>query len=337
MGACPVPEPPYGVGMRASPGFLLALVVILAGASLRSLEVDVNAQTQVVTLFKTQGETLLRYTLDGRDPDFSSGAYLAPIELPQGGTVKAAAFDGPKRVGSVVTKIVPNRSTDLFNSAETPVTQNRDHRVYDWVERHNAILDLNKPGANAAQVVLIGDSITHFWGGEPKSSRVSGASSWEKYIAPHKPINLGFGWDRTENVLRRLRHGEVAGLKPKAYVVLIGTNNFQVNSVAETVDGIEEVCLEVRRRSPGAKLLLLSILPRGETPNDLRNKVADANALLKTRVAKLADKYLDLSDRYVTPGGRISRAIMADFLHPTDQGYEAMGQAIDATLKGWGL
>lgn len=323
--------------MQASRGAFLALAFLLAGAAGRALEVDVNPSTHVVTLFKTKGETLLRYTLDGRDPDFTAGVYLAPIELPQGGTVKAAAFEGPKRVGAVLTKVVPNPSADLFNGALTPVTQNRDHRTYDWVERHNAILELNKSGAANAQVVLLGDSITHFWGGEPKSPRVSGATSWEKYLAPHKPLNLGFGWDRTENVLWRLRHGEVAGLKPKAYVVLIGTNNFQVNSVAETVDGIEEVCEEIRRRSPGAKLLLLAILPRGETPNDLRNKAADANALLKTRVAKLADKYLDLSDRYVGPGGRISKAIMSDFLHPTDKGYEILGQAIDEALKSWGL
>lgn len=316
--------------------WLLAALVVLA-YPLVALEVDVNASTQVVTLFKSQGETLLRYTVDGRDPDFSAGVYLAPIQLPQGGTVKAAAFDGPKRVGDILTKVVPNPSADLFNGALAPATQNRDHRVYDWVERHNAILELNKPGASTAQVVLIGDSITHFWGGEPKATRVAGAASWEKFLAPHKPINLGFGWDRTENVLWRLRHGEIAGLRPKAYVVLIGTNNFQTNSVAETVDGIEEVCLEIRRRSPGAKLLLLGILPRGESPNELRNKAADANALLKTRVAKLADKYLDLTDRYVGPGGRISKAIMSDFLHPTEKGYEIMGQAIDETLKGWGL
>jgi len=323
--------------MLSSTRAWLSLALVAAAASGSALEVDVNATTQVVTLFKSKGETLLRYTVDGRDPDFSAGVYLAPILLPQGGTIKAAAFDGPKRVGAVLTKVVPNPSSDLFNGALAPVTQNRDHRVYDWVERHNAILELNKPGANTAQVVLVGDSITHFWGGEPKTARVAGAASWEKFIAPHKPINLGFGWDRTENVLWRLRHGEVAGLKPKAYVVLIGTNNFQTNSVAETVDGIEEVCLEIRRRSPGAKLLLLGILPRGETPNELRNKAADANALLKTRVAQLADKYIDLSDRYVGPEGRISKGIMSDFLHPTDKGYEIMGQAIDETLKGWGL
>ena len=49
-------------------------------ATLAAVEIDVNATTHVVTLFKSQGESLLRYTLDGRDPDFSAGVYLAPIE-----------------------------------------------------------------------------------------------------------------------------------------------------------------------------------------------------------------------------------------------------------------
>ncbi|GBL42904.1 hypothetical protein LBMAG55_08930 [Verrucomicrobiota bacterium] len=323
--------------MLPVPRALFLPLLALIGAALPAVELDYNAQAHVVTLFKNKGESLLRYTLDGSNPTFASGVYLAPIELPQGGTVKAAAFEADKQVGAAVVKVVPNPTSEIFNTAETPVTQNRDHRVYDWVERHQAILELNKPGAPGASVVLVGDSITHFWGGEPKVTKANGPNSWDKFIAPHKPVNLGFGWDRTENVLWRLRHGEVAGLKPKAYVVLIGTNNLQTNSVAETVDGIEEVCLEIRRRSPGAKLLLLGLLPRDETPKEMRSKAADTNALLKARVAKLADKYLDLSDRYVTPGGRISKTIMADFLHPTDKGYEIMGQAIDDALKAWGL
>ncbi|NBV52056.1 MAG: hypothetical protein EBR83_00735, partial [Verrucomicrobia bacterium] len=77
----------------ASPSLFLA-VVSGVFTPLLAVDIDVNATTHVVTLFKNQGEPLLRYTLDGRDPDFSAGVYLAPIELPQGGTVKVAAFDG---------------------------------------------------------------------------------------------------------------------------------------------------------------------------------------------------------------------------------------------------
>ncbi|MEY4033716.1 MAG: hypothetical protein RL492_910 [Verrucomicrobiota bacterium] len=324
----------------SSPRLCFALLCALASvASVRAAIdiMEVDAAKKAISIETNARTDVVRYTLDGRDPDFSSGVYLAPIELPEGGTVKAAVFVDQKRVGPVVSKSLPVNPSDLPNSAEVPVTQNRDHRTYDWVERHNAILELNKPGASKAKVVFIGDSITHFWSGEPKSTRVSGALSWEKYIAPHAPINLGFGWDRTENVLWRLRHGEVKGLSPKAYVVLIGTNNLSTNTVAETVEGIEAVCHEIRAKSPNAKILLLGLLPRGERPDAFRQKASEVNSMLVTRAPKICDRYIDLSARYIQPDGRITKAIMSDFLHPTEAGYEFMGKAIDDALNVWGL
>ena len=323
-----------------SPRLCLSLLSALAfvasaQAAIDIMEVDTAKKT--ITIETNARTDVVRYTLDGRDPDYSAGVYLAPIELPEGGTVKAAVFVDQKRVGPVVSKSLPTNPSDLPNSAEVPVTQNRDHRTYDWVERHNAILELNKPGASKAKVVFIGDSITHFWSGEPKSNRVAGALTWEKYIAPHAPINLGFGWDRTENVLWRLRHGEVKGLGAKAYVVLIGTNNLSTNTVAETVEGIEAVCAEIRAKSPGAKILLLGLLPRGERPDAMRQKAAEVNSMLVARAPKICDRYIDLSARFIQPDGRITKAIMSDFLHPTDAGYEFMGKAIDEALKAWGL
>jgi len=324
----------------SSPRLCFSLLSVLASLASAQAAIDimeVDAAKKTISIETNARTDVVRYTLDGRDPDFSSGVYLAPIELPEGGTVKAAVFVDQKRVGPVVSKSLPVNPSDLPNSAEVPVTQNRDHRTYDWVERHNAILELNKPGASKAKVVFIGDSITHFWSGEPKSTRVSGALSWEKYIAPHAPINLGFGWDRTENVLWRLRHGEVKGLSPKAYVVLIGTNNLSTNTVAETVEGIEAVCHEIRAKSPNAKILLLGLLPRGERPDALRQKASEVNSMLVTRAPKICDRYIDLSARYIQPDGRITKAIMSDFLHPTEAGYEFMGKAIDDALNVWGL
>jgi len=324
--------------MRLPPLFALVLSWASLVPVFAAIEgVDVDAAKKTITIVTEAKTDVVRYTLDGRDPDFASGVYLAPIELPEGGTVKAALFVDQKRVGAVVTKSIPGSSSGIHNSAEIPVTQNRDHRTYDWVERHREILELNKPGASQAKVVLIGDSITHFWSGEPKSKRVAGAQSWERYIAPHAPINLGYGWDRTENVLWRLRHGEVKGLSPKAYVVLIGTNNLGTNTVAETAEGIEAVCAEIRQKSPGAKILLIGLLPRGERPDAMRQKAAEVNSMLLVKAPKICDRYIDLTARYVGPDGRISKAIMSDFLHPTDAGYEFMGKAIDDTLKSWGL
>ena len=54
-------------------------------------------------------------------------------------------------------------------STTTPVTQNRDHAIYDWQQRHAEILEYNR--THHPDVVIIGDSIIHYWGGEPAAPR----------------------------------------------------------------------------------------------------------------------------------------------------------------------
>jgi lysophospholipase L1-like esterase len=314
-------------------------VAVIASSLVSAFELSFDPAKRTVTVVPSSPTEVVRYTLNGKDPDFSAGVYLAPIVLPEGGMVKAAAFEGNKLVGKVSTLPVQfDGSSGPKNTALVPLTQNRDWKSYDWVVRHNDILALNKPGAIRADVVFIGDSITHFWSGEPKAKRVAGKDSWEKWIAPHHPINLGYGWDRTENVLWRLRHGEVAGLKPKAFVVLIGTNNLSgFNPPAETAQGVAEVCREIRRQAPQAKVLLLAILPRQAKPDATRQRVTDTNKLLQAQAAQIADAYLDLTDKLIEADGTISKETMNDYLHPTNKGYEVMGAAIDAQLKAWSL
>jgi len=315
---------------------LLLLTAVLAVSHVAAFELKLHPAGKVVTVVPSAPAEVVRYTLNGKEPDFSAGVYLAPIELPEGGTVKAAAFEGNKRVGQTVTQEVPGKGPK--NTALVPLTQNRDWKSYDWVVRHHEILALNQPGAIRADVAFIGDSITHFWSGEPKARRVAGKDSWEKWIAPHHPINLGYGWDRTENVLWRLRHGEIAGLKPKAFVVLIGTNNLSgFNPPDQTAEGVAEVCRELRRQAPAAKILLLAILPRQAKPDATRQRVTDTNALLKAQAPQIADAYLDLTDKLVEADGSITKETMNDYLHPTNKGYEVMGAAIDAQLKAWSL
>jgi lysophospholipase L1-like esterase len=309
---------------------------ILASSVVFAFELSLDPVKRTVTVTASNPAEVVRYTLNGKDPDFSAGVYLAPIELPEGGTVKAAAFEGNKRIGEVSSQVVLGPGPK--NTALVPLTQNRDWKSYDWVVRHQEILALNQPGVMRADVVFLGDSITHFWSGEPKAKRVAGKESWEKWIAPHHPINLGYGWDRTENVLWRLRHGEIAGLKPKAFVVLIGTNNLSgFNPPAETAEGVAEVCRELRRQAPQAKILLLAILPRQAKPDATRQRVADTNQLLKAQAPQIADAYVDLTDKLVEADGSILKETMNDYLHPTNKGYEVMGAAIDAQLKAWSL
>lgn len=61
---------------------------------------------------------------------------------------------------------------------------------------------------------------------------------------------LGFGWDKTENVLWRIYHGELDGYQAKNIFLLIGTNNLQSNTDQEVIDGIVAVANAIRERQP---------------------------------------------------------------------------------------
>ena len=50
--------------------------------------------------------------------------------------------------------------------------------------------------------------------------------------------NLGCGWDRIENVLWRIYHGELDGYKAGKVVLMIGTNNCGLNNDKEIVEGL---------------------------------------------------------------------------------------------------
>ena len=53
----------------------------------------------------------------------------------------------------------------------------------------------------------------------------NGPTSWASIFGPYRVLNLGFGWDRTQNVLWRLDHGELDGLQPRVVIIDLGTNN----------------------------------------------------------------------------------------------------------------
>lgn len=316
-------------------GLILGYVPTFSAVELVGVESQV-ARTDGQSFVRLVGleGSVIRYTLDGTPPTMSSGVFLAPISNGdlRGCTLRAREFDamgkpvGNEKTWNFKSRVKPLKQTVL------PVTQNRDYQTYDWAKRHEAILDLNKKRQPA--VIMVGDSITHFWGGAPKMGRVNGSQSWEKYLAPRQAANLGYGWDMTQNVLWRLRQGELDGIKPKACVLLIGTNNLQSDSVGDIIEGVQAIVAEIRARCPGCKILVLA-LPRGGLNDPLRKKSVEfAQALT---AIKIADATLSLSDKFIQADGTIPREWMSDLLHPTEIGYEMIGQAVDAQLTEWGI
>jgi len=205
---------------------------------------------------------------------------------------------------------------------------------YDWYARHHAELQLQSQFQ--PRVVLIGDSITHFWGGLPNGTRVNGPTAWQHIFGAMPVINMGFGWDRTQNVLWRLRQGELDGLHPQWIVLNIGTNNLtgtshaRANSPAEIAEAIVAICDEVKRRSPRSRILLMAVFPRGAKPDDpLRAPILETNNLLAQHFAgDQAVTLLDIGAKFLAPDGSLPYAMMPDTTHPSDAGYQIWADAL---------
>ncbi len=169
-----------------------------------------------------------------------------------------------------------------------------------------------------------------------------GPASWKKLTQGRTVLNLGYGGDRTQNVLWRIAHGELDGYKAKNIVLMIGTNNNSSNDTnpANVAKAIEEIIAQVRAKQPGAQLILHPIFPRGASADSKRHAAArprndKTNELLKAYAAAHPEiTWIDFNDKMVDSTGWVPRAIMADEIHPTDAGYDLWMDAILPRLRG---
>ncbi|MDA7541190.1 sulfatase-like hydrolase/transferase, partial [bacterium] len=200
-----------------------------------------------------------------------------------------------------------------------------------WMKRHQS---MNKNAKKPHDLLFIGDSITQGWEG-------SGKGTWEKYYGNRKALNLGISGDRTEHVIWRLDNGNLRNQKKaKAAVVMIGTNNTGhiMQDPTEVRDGVERIVSTLRARCPQAKILLLGVFPRGVKPDDAKRK---NNLEINKFISELHNgeriHYLDISDKFLTAEGILTKQVMPDALHPRQKGYEIWAEAIEPKLKEFGL
>lgn len=204
---------------------------------------------------------------------------------------------------------------------------------YNWLERHEGVVRRVKQGK--VDLILVGDSITHGWGGEPAEggNNGNGAKLWDTFFGGRNAVNMGFGWDKTQHVLWRFDHGEIDGISPKAAVVMIGTNNVGSNTTPDIVAGITAIVDKIHVKLPKTKVLLLGIFPRDREPTSKnRQQLAEINKSIADLGKRPWITYMDLTDKFLEPDGTIAQTTMRDYLHPTAKGYETWGRAMEPTL-----
>lgn len=210
-----------------------------------------------------------------------------------------------------------------------------------WRERHQrklAELHTAKP-----DLIFLGDSITYNWERAGPPAAQDYRPVWQRLYGDRNAVNLGFSGDATSHLLWRIMNGELDGIAPKAAVILIGANNLGRLHWPpdETVEGIETVVAETRRRLPRTRLLLLGVLP------SIRSAWASEATLTINRAlaAKFgADAVPNVTYRDV--GGIFMRGTAVDPgqfydplltppeppLHPTVQAQERMALAYEPAL-----
>lgn len=181
-------------------------------------------------------------------------------------------------------------------------------------------------------ILFHGDSITDWWAID---SPQGGKAVLEKYFGDMKVANFAVAGDTTQGLLWGLQNGEGQGHKPKAIMLMIGTNSSGNCSGPEIAEGVGAVVLELRKDFPDAKILLLAIFPRGSGPNDANRRTnEEANKI----IARLDDQehvfFMNINDKFLNADGSLI-GFRNDNLHPVEQGYEIWASAVAPTLKSW--
>lgn len=225
--------------------------------------------------------------------------------------------------GNLLLKYLDDQVDSTHSNSTTKAsTQNRDSATYNWQVRHQEVLKLNK--IRPPKVIFIGNSIIHYWGGEPVAKISRGKNSWDNYFKTKDVRNLGFGFDRIENVLCRVYNGELDGYKAKHILLSIGTNNLSVNTDEEILEGLKLLIKEIRNRQKQAKITFLAILPR----RNYETRIEGLNARIKGLIKYRGLKHINSSALFLKKEGKINENLFSDGVHPNEKGYNLLAEFI---------
>ena len=212
-----------------------------------------------------------------------------------------------------------------------------DVRLRDWANMgryREANAGLAAPAASEGRVVFMGDSITDNW----QQPRYNG-------FFPGKPyVDRGISGQTTPQMLLRFRP-DVINLKPKAVVILAGTNDIAGNTgpmTDEEIEGNLQSMAELAK-AHGIKVVLSSITPTSayhvaqnaapQTSTRPMARIKAINDWIKKYAAANGHVYLDYFAAMVDANGVMKTELTADDLHPNAAGYAIMAPLAQAAIE----
>lgn len=205
-----------------------------------------------------------------------------------------------------------------------------------WLDTHTKLVDFVKANQGPVDILLVGDSITQQWGSPLDQGVLNDA--WNKQFGAYKTVNIGIGGDKTQNVLWRLDHGGVDGLKPQLIVLMIGNNNMFFTAetgILPAAKGVQACVANLRRNFPKADIVVTKILPCHAPGNKFYEDIKQTNAALDTLKMDNDPKVqiLDLTSDFVEADGTLKKSLFtADKIHLTLDGYVAYATKLKAIV-----
>lgn len=238
------------------------------------------------------------------------------------------AVDGAKADTTATVEAVFNAlgtTADLPDILK-PLRQRRDFTFYDWAERHSRILYRERRIAPNPEIVMIGNSITHYWSGEPSHKTWhAGVDSWNDLFADRNVINCGYGWDRLGNMMWRMMHEELDGFSAKHIFVMAGTNDIYSRSEEDIAKGMVGLIEYIRVKQPTARIHVVHIYPRRKAIDRVDKVNAAADELLKASGLSNYD-IVDVKSVLTKADGSLDESLFRDGLHPNEEGYRRIAE-----------
>lgn len=172
----------------------------------------------------------------------------------------------------------------------------------------------NMLGVDSTSIVMFGNSLTH--GGE-----------WAQLTGNQRVVNRGINGDVVQGLKDRI--DAVTDGRPQKIFLLIGANDVSHNLTADSIaTSIGELIDLIRRRTPGTRLYVQSLLPinnvdyrRYKAMDGKEQVIRDINTLLQPIAESRGARYIDIHNSLTDANGNLRANLTNDGLHLLPEGY----------------
>jgi lysophospholipase L1-like esterase len=176
-------------------------------------------------------------------------------------------------------------------------------------------------------LVFFGDSITQGWGDDFRNN-----------FPGVKVANRGISGDTSRGLLARVDE-DVLALDPQGVVLLIGTNDVELNVPLEGIaSNVKRLLAKIAAHNPDTPIVLCQVFPASAKKQRPADKIRKLNGLLAE--AARGNKQVTVLDTY-TPfanaDGEAKPEEFPDLLHPNDAGYAKWRAALWPVLATLGF